>query len=377
METKTLHIVSLDVPFPPDYGAAIDIYYRCKALKDEGFDITLHCFEYGRGTTLDASDIASRVFYYPRKKALIDWFFREPFIVKTRASRELLGRLCKDDHPILFEGQHTTRYLDHPALFGRKMMVRIHNIEWQYYAHLAKRADSFLKRLFFRSESRKLKRHETVLKHADVLACLSQTDETYYRAQHQHVVYLPAGVSLETVVPDPKGYALLHGNLSVEENNEAALWVLNCLREKKFTMPLVISGKEPSEALKTAAKQQNVTLVANPDSSNMQQLICEASVHLLISFQHSGIKLKLLTALNSGAPCIATPEMVAGTDLGKFCSIVSTPEELVQALNNVQPLTEGEINERRSALEKEFGAEKVVEVMNNWLDSVILSVQET
>ena len=46
---KHLHIVSFDVPYPPDYGGAIDVYYKLKALHEEGIKIYLHCFEYGRG----------------------------------------------------------------------------------------------------------------------------------------------------------------------------------------------------------------------------------------------------------------------------------------------------------------------------------------
>ena len=44
-----LHIISFDVPYPPDYGGAIDVFYKLKALNQEGVKIHLHCFEYGRG----------------------------------------------------------------------------------------------------------------------------------------------------------------------------------------------------------------------------------------------------------------------------------------------------------------------------------------
>lgn len=31
--SRRFHVVSLQVPFPPDYGGVIDIYYKLKALK--------------------------------------------------------------------------------------------------------------------------------------------------------------------------------------------------------------------------------------------------------------------------------------------------------------------------------------------------------
>ena len=41
-----LNIVSFDVPYPPDYGGAIDIYYKIATLNNLGIKIYLHCFQY-------------------------------------------------------------------------------------------------------------------------------------------------------------------------------------------------------------------------------------------------------------------------------------------------------------------------------------------
>ncbi len=43
-----MHIVFLDNPLPADYGGAIDMYFKAKALKKLGYSLTLHVFEYGR-----------------------------------------------------------------------------------------------------------------------------------------------------------------------------------------------------------------------------------------------------------------------------------------------------------------------------------------
>ena len=42
-----LHIISLDIPFPANYGGVIDIFYKLKSLSNLGVEIILHCFEYG------------------------------------------------------------------------------------------------------------------------------------------------------------------------------------------------------------------------------------------------------------------------------------------------------------------------------------------
>ncbi|NJN76927.1 MAG: hypothetical protein HC803_00210 [Saprospiraceae bacterium] len=70
-----------------------------------------------------------------------------PYIVKSRINDDLFNNLSKDNFPIIFEGLHSCGML---ARFDERLkIVRMHNIEWQYYEHLAKKEKHFLKRLFF------------------------------------------------------------------------------------------------------------------------------------------------------------------------------------------------------------------------------------
>jgi hypothetical protein len=55
-----------------------------------------------------------------------------------------------------------------------------------------------------------------------------------------------------------------------------------------------------------------VTVIANLNEEKMAQLIREASVHLLFTYQVSGVKVKLLHALANGQYCLANKEMVEG-----------------------------------------------------------------
>ena len=46
MPDKHLHIISFDIPYPPNYGGVIDVYYKIRTLHKLGIKIHLHCFEY-------------------------------------------------------------------------------------------------------------------------------------------------------------------------------------------------------------------------------------------------------------------------------------------------------------------------------------------
>ena len=71
-------------------------------------------------------------------------------------------------------------------------------------------------------------------------------------------------------------------------------------------IPFIIAGKNPSEKLKNIAyKNENVSLVSNPSEQEMNELINKAQIHLLPSFNTTGIKIKLLNALFNGRYCLA------------------------------------------------------------------------
>jgi len=340
----------------------IDAFYRCRALKKAGVKITLHCYEYGRGEQAALEEVAEKVIYYKRLMKLSDVFSTTPFIVKSRSSAQLLENLQKDDHPIFFEGQHTCSILDYPSLEKRRKFVRVHNIEWQYYSLLAERTRNLKKRIFFQLESWKLKRFDKKLSHAEALFCVSHQDLEHYRKLHPNVILMPSSSPFE--IPDKTAkrerYAIYHGNLSIEENDEAARWILEAFEEYDAPMPLVITGKNPTEELRSKAeKMEFCELIPSPDQEKMTDLISKAGVQLLITFQNSGIKLKLINSMVSGGICIANPEMVHGTDLGQFCTIVNSKIELIRVLSKIKDI-DPDTTERIAFLKKNYHPDETV-----------------
>ena len=120
-----IHVVSFQVPWPADYGGAIDVYYKLKAMREEGFDVWLHTYFYGdRKPQPQLEKVCNRVSYYKRDIGWKKQFSTLPYIVNTRDSTQLLLDLCKDDAPILFEGLHTCFFIDHPRLSKRRKLDR-------------------------------------------------------------------------------------------------------------------------------------------------------------------------------------------------------------------------------------------------------------
>ena len=326
-----LHIVSFDIPYPADYGGVMDVYYKIKALHQAGVNVHLHCFEYGRSHQKALEEICTKVFYYKRKEGHKGFSLEYPYIVASRNDDELWNRLNADDYPVLLEGVHCTYGLISGKLKKKNVAIRLHNVEYEYYKQLGGWEKSLFKKAYMHHESRLLKRYEEQLKDYNIIA-LSEQDAAHYKKvfKAKNIHHIPPFIPNQ-MVTSKEGtgtFALYHGNLSVAENEKAAVWLL----EKVFNdldIPFVVAGKDPSDRLSEMAHQyQHTCIVANPGDAELQDLIHKAQLHILPSFTDNGIKFKLLNAVFSGRHVIANDEMLKGAHLEKACQLANNLTEI-------------------------------------------------
>lgn len=368
---QALQLVAFNIPYPPDYGGVIDIFYKIKALSECGVSVILHCFEYDRPRAAELEKYCEKVYYYQRKKGLAFQLSYEPYIAVTRSNRQLIINLSSNPAPILFEGIHTCHYLDHPLLARHIKLVRTHNIEHKYYLNLYQSEKNSFKRMFFRLEARKLHNYEPILKAASHLLCISINDCAYFNKKYGHSQLVQAFHPFSEIKSKPgQGkYILFHGNLSVAENIQAVEFLLENVLGK-ISFPVIIAGKNPNQNLVQKIKKfSNIQMVPNPSSVQMDNLIEDAHICLLPTFQDTGIKLKLLASLFSGRYCIANSKMTDNTGLEHLCHRSNSPKEMIDAINQLfqQEFTAGEIERREEILAKDFSnhrnALKIVELL--------------
>ncbi len=372
MPAQTLNIIAFDIPYPPDYGGSIDIFYKLKALCENGTRIILHCFQYNKSQQKELEKYCSEVHYYPRQKGIFYQCSKLPYIVQTRNHPDLLKNLLKNDFPILFEGLHTCFFLDHPQLNNRIKMVRTHNIEHAYYKGLQKATPDFFKKIYYRLESRKLKHFEAKLANANVLLTISEEDRQYFAAKFSRAELITAfhpfnDLNCKTGKGD---YFLYHGKLSVEENHKAALYLI----EEVFNSTdaqLIIAGNKPDKTLiDFCKKMSNVELVSDPTQGKMDELIANAQACVLPTFQSTGLKLKLLISLFSSRFVLVNAEMLKGTSLDEACEIANSADEFISAVNKIREMkfTQKTIDKRRQLLQpyqNGTNAEKLQKILGN------------
>ena len=370
MTDNHLHIIAFDVPYPANYGGVIDVFYRVKALSESGVKVHLHCFEYGRGE----QEILKRcheVKYYKRDTSFAKQLSLTPFIVNSRRSEALVQDLLKDDYPILCEGLHTTAILTDKRLKNRKIYVRAHNVEHDYYKGLGDAEKCGWKKLFYLLEAWKLRRYESILRNVAGIFAISQEDADYFAKNYGKVTLVPGFNSADSVCSETgRGeYVLYHGNLSVKENEEAAKWLIDNVFSE-LDMHCIVAGLNPSEKLlKLTERYSNVTLVANPDDAEMIDLLRQAQVNILVTNQPTGLKLKLLNALYNGRFCLVNEDMVRGTSLESLCVVADEPEQMISEIKRLmeEDFTEEDIEQRdaemRQLYDNEANAKKIASVI--------------
>ena len=337
---KELNIITLDIPFPPNYGGAIDEFYTIKKLYDLGIKIYLHAFQYGeRKPRKELEQYCTEVHYYERKRNLYDFFNKIPFIVKTRDHDLLLNNLLKNNAPILFEGIHTTYFLSDPALRGRLKIIRAHNIEQDYYKFLAKFEKNLLKKIYFFIESVKLKNYEiNVIKNADSIAAISIGDMKRIKLWNENVELISSFHpfdNVESMIGKGK-YALFHGNLDVSENKTAAEFLANKVFND-INIPFIIAGKckKGNNIKRHLVPNSNIQLLTNISDEKMNDLIRNAHLNVLYTTQSTGLKLKLIYSIFLGRFILVNNLMVENTDLAPLCEIANDEKEMKKKILNI------------------------------------------
>lgn len=364
MQEKRLHIVAFDVPYPPNYGGIIDVFYRLRSLHEAGARIIFHCFYYSghNKPTEELSRYCEQIHYYRRPKNIFKLIFSEkPYIVSSRKDKKLLQNLLATDAPILFDGLHTCFYLSHPALKTRKKYVRAHNLEHTYYRELSSVERNRFKRWYLDREAGRLALFEPVLKQADGIFCVAKMDMEHF-SEYTKTIHLPPFYNTDHARHDVNKsgvqgkFILYHGNLRIRENELAAKFIINEIAPL-VKHRIVIAGKSPTTWLKNEASiQDNIQMIDTPSSVQMDSLIQYAQVNLLITFQQTGVKLKLLHALDAGKHIIINSDMDDAGIFTDFCYVKNSPSEIAKKIDDLMKIefTEQMVSERKLAFKELF-----------------------
>lgn len=363
---KHLHIVSFDVPYPANYGGVIDVFFRIKSLSQRGVKIHLHCYEYGREHSEYLESFCHSVNYYKRDTKMMKLFNALPYIVCSRDSQELLENLKKDNYPILLEGLHCCKLLTYEEIQKRNVIVRAHNVEHEYYEHLAMAEVDAKKKMYLKQEVTKLKEFEPILNKARSILAISQKDYDHFAERYRNVYKVTAynAYTEVDILEGSSDYVLYHGNLSVAENYSAAEYLVDAFR--KIDVKLIVAGMNPPPHLQKVIEEvPNVELIDSPDDQTLFDLIRHAHINILVTEQATGLKLKLLNTLFNGRFCLVNDKMVEGLDVNGLCYVVNDQNAIRFAVDELMPrkFDAHQIERRRKNMKNFYNIEEATDTI--------------
>ena len=253
---------------------------------------------------------------------------------------------------------HTCYLLKDADLSTRKKIYRHSNIEHDYFIGLAMAEKSFLKKMYLIVEAMKLKRFEKQITKASCILSVSENDLAYFKETYPSTLsyYLPSFHQFDTIESKTgKGdYILYHGNLSISENYNAAIWLIDHVFSKTKHI-VIIAGLNPSQLLIDKIKKySHISLKQNCTDAEMTDLISNAHIHCLYTEQGTGLKLKLLNVLFSGRYVLTNTQMLIGTDLQNACKIANSASQFITAIEELflKSFAQDDIEKRKTIIAK-------------------------
>ena len=234
-QMKRILVVAMDFPFPPDHGAAVDMWARILILTEMGYSVDLLATvrEMPDEDRMQAMrERVGNLWVVRRRCGLRSALSFLPFQVRSRIDLQdvMLGQRYD---AVILEADYVAAFLKNPAARQTKLILRIHNEQVGHFRILAEGSRNWLKKLYYYSESFKFRFFSsTVMRKCDCLWFISDRDqEEHIRKNPQddrRSFHLPTHVNSSALRPYSASSrtALFLGGLTIPNNVESAVWYI-------------------------------------------------------------------------------------------------------------------------------------------------------
>lgn len=219
---------------------------------------------------------------------------------------------------------------------ARKLIVRVHNVEKDYYSTPTMDKKSF-QNSFHSLIKRFLiaKQESSCLVHADCIICLTESDKARLivlyapELRNSRLEVIPVSIEqhcdcfkpsielIERIETNP--YLLITGSLWFGPNACGSAWFIKNVWHRlladnhqiSLKYKLIIAGSKPGKEIKSLVSYyKNIELIESP--IDMKPYFENASIYLAPIFHGAGMKVKVAEALSFGLPVIGTSHAFNG-----------------------------------------------------------------
>jgi polysaccharide biosynthesis protein PslH len=368
---KSILIVAMDFPYPPGHGSAVDMWTRMLVLKEMGYrvDLLATVKEMPNEDLMQTvREHVGNLWVVLRRRNLGSALSTLPFQVRSRMDLQNV-QLDQRHNAIVLESEYVAAFLENPAARHAVVILRVHNEQVGYFRDLAEGAKSWLKKLYYYSESRKFRSFSPrMMRRCDLFWFISESErQEHVRSNPRDKsksYFVPTQVNPKTLRPFVGGgrTALFIGTLTISHNVDAIAWfvkkvhpLLSELEGYAFQIAGRTTG-QPIAALKRLVQQHsNVFLEEDPVA--LDGLYQNAAVFVNPVICGAGVKIKLIQALQAGMPVVSTSMGIEGTGFvhSTHLLVADTPQDFAACVRKlvVDPTLAGSLVRNAQAFLRE------------------------
>lgn len=342
--TKRVLIISFDIPFPDNYGGVKDVWQRILLLKASGHFVDLISFYKSRQRFKRFEESTERLIvdqhlaFKQKPIRLLGSKLPISVTLRTLNTSEIL--LCKEllkcnYDCIIVEGYKClSAFLAiQKNIAHKKSILRVHNIESNYFKNLAITTSNPIKKVFYSLESQRFNQIErsNSLNHLFTyilfISKVEAQDQLFDCVTNKFVIqpYLEERTStyFDTPFNSRTNNILYLGNLDLPDNLASVKEIIKILLpvlEQSPDITLTIAGKSESRTARKVfsyllKRLPNFLLLENLHHTSISELYHKSKIFYLYSMNPSGVKLKLIESLSFGLPTISNYNGFVGSGL--------------------------------------------------------------
>ena len=280
---------------------------------------------------------------------LIAIFQTIPFQVAWYKSKKMKngvdGILKKMDFDVVYHHLiRTAQYLSEEGKTSRLNVIDFTDAVSLYLSRMVEQEKNMIKKLFIKSELKRINKYEKVAENFDGLFICSEIDKKYLieKGIKQDIQILNNGVDTGYFSDGKSEFdnkrIIFTGNMPYYANSDAAIYFVNeifpIILKKDNRIKFYIVGQQPPMRIKNLASK-NIIVTGFVKDIKVEYL--KSAVNIAPMRFGAGTLNKVIESIALGVPVVATPIAVAGLpkELGKFVQIANTPKEFANKVVEV------------------------------------------
>jgi glycosyltransferase involved in cell wall biosynthesis len=389
------------LPHAKVVSGSIIIYNRIKLLAERGYEVGLACFRSpGEDTRIsdlqpllrEFESVPSPAARHPVSAQIPLFFCHPPYpfcTVRSRAMHRLVGAMVDRSRydAVIAEFSVMGQFLyQNPYLSATRRIISCHSCLTTSYLKAIDVRRWALHSLRNRLWLKRLEKYEFAMyRSADlVLALTAQERMDLLRyGPNLRVSVVPYGVDIEHFHPrserDTEDIVAFTGFYTDDANRDAVMWFAHAvwplLKARHPALKFYVIGRNPAPDIRDLARK-DPQIVVTGEVPDVAPYLARARIYVCPMRMGTGFRGKILQAMASGVPVVATTSAAEGimAQTGDSIMLADTPHVMAEAINLL--LSDAELRKSiaRSAREmvvKRYAWTRCVDLLENVLRDVV------